>query len=269
MIRWCLYWIKEAAFVKKMKKFITLLFSFLLLTHGLALAGTETPAPNSQPFVGDPNYILNLPLVIRDSPDPVILAVGDSITQGVGTSSGGPETAFPRLLELELEATYHRNFTSINAGMGGARTFNIPPVMGTLIDTYHPDLVLLMIGTNDFGDDAPDWWIDLNIRDAITIALNKGVRVIVASNPPVDPIIRQLQFNNIYDFVVNLQQYYLIATYFPIPLAEVFSAFYYNTPGWVYLLPDQLHPNDAGHAIIRDTFYNQIIPLLDQRGCFR
>ncbi len=202
------------------------------MTHGLALAGTEIPAPKSQPFVGDPNYILYLPLVIRDCPDPVILAVGDSITQGVGTSSGGPETAFPRLLELELEATYHRNFTSINAGMGGARTFNIPPVMGTLIDTYHPDLVLLMIGTNDFGDDAPDWWIDLNIRDAITIALNKGVRVIVASNPPVDPIIRQLQFNNIYDFVVNLQQYYLIATYFPIPLAEVFSAFYYNTPGW-------------------------------------
>ena len=194
--------------------------------------------------------------------------MGDSITQGVGTSSGGPETAFPRLLELKLEETYHRNFTSINHGMGGARTFNIPPVIGGLIDTYQPDLVLLMIGTNDFGDGAPDWWIDLNIRDAITIALNKGVRVIVASNPPVDPIIRAFQFNNMYEFVVNQQRYYLIASYFQIPLAQVFSAIF-GIPGWESLLPDHLHPNDAGHAIIRDVFYNQITPLLDQRGCFR
>jgi acyl-CoA thioesterase I len=247
-----------------MKKRLTLLFFCFLLTYGMASAGTET-----SPLVGDPNYTLYFPLIIRDCPDPVILAVGDSITQGVGTSSGGPGTAFPRLLELKLEETYHRNFTAINAGMGGARTFNVTQVIGSLIDTYQPDLVLLMIGTNDFGDDAPDWWIYLNIRDAITIALNKGVRVIVASNPPVDPVFRQLQFDNIYDFVVTQQQYYLFSTSFHIPLAEVFSAFYFHTPGWTNLLPDHLHPNDAGHAIIRDVFYDQITPLLDQGGCFR
>jgi lysophospholipase L1-like esterase len=211
--------------------------------------------------------------------DPVILAVGDSITQGVYTTNP-PATAYPHLLELKLEQTYHRNFISINAAVGGvwSNYFINPnaapcpcphPTMADLIDTYQPDLVLLMIGTNDFGGSADPSTIDNNIRQTISNALNKGVRVIIASNPPVDDLIRDWQFNNIYEFVVNQERYSLMATYFGIPYARVFSAFYFNTPNWQYLFPDQLHPNNTGHEIIRDVFYDQVVPLLDQKGCFR
>ncbi len=119
--------------------------------------------------------------------------------------------------------------------------------IGDLIDTYQPDLVLLMIGTNDFGAlHRPFWWIETNLRDTITIALNKGVRLILASNPPPNFVFRPDQFHRTSDFAPT---YLTLASDYNIPLARVFSTFL-NYPDWEYLLiytgqNDGLHPTDA------------------------
>ena len=134
------------------------------------------------------------------------MAVGDSITEGVYTTHP-PETAYPHLLELKLEETYHRNFISINAAVGGVYSdyFLIPPhTIADLIDTYQPDLVLLMIGTNDLGSTTAFWWTEANLRATITTALNKGVRFILASNPPPQSRFQAISISKDFRFCPHL-----------------------------------------------------------------
>ena len=252
-----------------MRRFLVFVFLSILLTGGFIPAVTVTPLAYGQ----NGTHYSYIPFVLNNyCRDPVILAVGDSITEGVYTTNP-PETAYPRLLELKLEQTYHRNFVSINAAVGGVYSdyFLYPAhYIGDLIDTHQPDLVLLMIGTNDFGSTVSFDWTESNIRTTITTALNKGVRFILASNSPPNPDWRPYQSQRTADFV---PRYPTIASDYQIPLARVYSAFL-NYPGWEYRLiyleyNDGLHPNDLGHTVIRDVFFDQVVPMLDQRGCFR
>jgi lysophospholipase L1-like esterase len=245
-----------------MKKRFTLILFFFLVNSVLFWAGAAR------------GNTLYLPFITKDCSDPVILAVGDSITYGTFTSSNGPATAYPRFLELKLEQNYPRNFTVINQGIGGDRSVEVWNRIAGLLDAYHPDLVLLMIGTNDFLSGAEDAIVFNNLewylRHTIEIIQGRGVKMILATNPPVDWNRRPGQSNR----VANFHSYYFAyASFYQIPLADVFSSFM-AVPNWVDVLmypdpDDGVHPIDAGQQVIRDAFYNQLVPLLDRRGCFR
>jgi len=197
--------------------------------------------------------------------DLVFLAFGDSITYGGGSSSDGPATAYPKLLETKLKENYPGYFLSINAGNPGETTEEGLERFPAWLDAYQPELVLLMEGTNDeFYGDPYDQTED-NLRAMAQMALIRGIKVIIATIPPVISNSyrdRDEQESRIVGFNPRIYQ---IAADYNIPLAPVFNAIT-SVPNWQNTLMDQPsanHPNDAGHAVIRDTFYTIISAGLD------
>lgn len=77
-----------------------------------------------------------------------VAAVGDSNTYGLYLK---PEESYPKQLE-SIWNTHHPDQTMevINLGYPGANSSRIIRNLPNIIDTLHPDLVLVMIGTNDF-----------------------------------------------------------------------------------------------------------------------
>ncbi|HMK66803.1 MAG TPA: GDSL-type esterase/lipase family protein, partial [Thermodesulfobacteriota bacterium] len=115
----------------------------------------------------------------------VILAFGDSITYGMGSSSDGPQTGYPILLEKKLSALFPENFTVINVGVPGEATLWGSERFSSVINTYQPDLILLMEGTNDCVFNTPFLDIENNLRSMIQIARDQGIPVVIATIPPV------------------------------------------------------------------------------------
>lgn len=197
--------------------------------------------------------------------DLVFLAFGDSITYGGGSSSDGPATAYPIMLEDKLKANYAGSFTSINAGNPGETTSEGIVRYPAWLDSADPDIVLIMEGTNDCFDQAPFDRIENNLRFMVESALTRGIKVIIATIPPVISNSyrdRSVQQSLIIAFNPRI---YKIAADYNIPVAPVFEAIT-SVPNWENTLMDQPsanHPNDAGHRVIRDTFYAIISSGID------
>jgi len=195
----------------------------------------------------------------------VFMAFGDSITYGGGSSSDGPATGYPKLLETKLKQYYDGYFLSVNRGKSGEDTYGGVERFEATLDETNPDLVLLMEGTNDSVYGTPYSEIEENLRIMISIALNKGIPVIIATIPPVITNAyrdRSAQMERIMAFNPRIYQ---IAADFNIPVAPVFEAMT-SVPGWETRLMDQPsanHPNDAGYRVVRDAFYTPVSAGLD------
>jgi lysophospholipase L1-like esterase len=192
--------------------------------------------------------------------DLAFLAFGDSITYGMASSSNGPDTGYPKLVETELKQYYDGYFLSINAGNPGEDTYDGFERFAQTLDKTNPDLVLLMEGTNDEVDNVPFDQTEENLSNMIRIAQGRGIPVIIATIPPVisdQYYDRSAQMANIMAFNPRI---YTIAATFNIPVAQVFEAIT-SVPGWESKLMDQAsanHPNDAGYQIVRNAFYTPV-----------
>jgi len=77
-----------------------------------------------------------------------ILALGDSNTYGLYLP---PESSYPSQLEQQWNAQHPElSVEVINLGYPGTNSFRLLANMPEILDTFKPDLVLLMIGFNDF-----------------------------------------------------------------------------------------------------------------------
>ncbi len=185
-----------------------------------------------------------------------ILAFGDSITYGTCSSSGGPATGYPKLLKDLLESTLPCRINMINVGNPGEDTEEGMWRLQTELDAYKPDILLLMEGTNDMLHNGYDE-LEGNLRYMVYTALTKGVKVIIATIPPVittEYRDRTEQAANIRTFNPRI---YNIARDYNIPVAQVYEAIT-SVSGWEYSLMDRItanHPNDAGYQKVRDAFY--------------
>lgn len=197
--------------------------------------------------------------------DLVFLAFGDSITYGGGSSSDGPATGYPKLLETKLKQYYDGYFSSINQGNPGEDTYEGFERFAQALDETNPNLVLLMEGTNDHFYGYPYNEIEENLRNMIRIALDRGIPVIIATIPPVITNAYRNRSEQMARIVGFNPSIYAIAADFNIPVAPVFEAIT-AVPGWESGLIEPLsanHPNDAGYQIVRDAFYTLVSAGLD------
>ncbi len=179
-----------------------------------------------------------------------IVAFGDSITWGDETSSGGPATAYPKYLAGMLGSGH----TVINAGHGGESVINGAKRIGSVLDYYRPNLMLIMEGVNDLwwkGSSFPyiDAWLDSMILQSQS---RKAWVVLGTVTPATEPTLNS-KFGSFNDTII-----YSLAARRSVPVAEVYKTMT-SRPGWQNLLmnntaTDPVHPNDAGERVIAEAF---------------
>jgi lysophospholipase L1-like esterase len=211
-----------------------------------------------------------------------VLPLGDSITEGYGSSGGGYRV---ELFRKTLQAG--QNITFVGSLTNGPNTVDNQPfpqrheghggytidtdgghngISGQITDSalsmYHPNIVLLMIGTNDLNG-------NVDVNNAPTRLANL-MDDILDSSPDtllvVSTIIPMANGNNnkvapYNDAIVGLVDDRAGAGKHVI-MVDIWTAFtadpnYQNT--W---MTDSLHPNDTGYAVLGTSFYDAISAYL-------
>ncbi|MES1207778.1 MAG: SGNH/GDSL hydrolase family protein [Pseudomonadota bacterium] len=212
-----------------------------------------------------------------------IMPLGDSITQGVGSSDdgsyrvplfrqtlmdakritfvgrrsngptnvmvGGTTTPFPRT---------HEGYSGYTIDNGGGRT-GISGLVEPALMMFTPHIVLLMIGTNDVD-------ISLDLADAPTrlgalidriTTRSPDALVVVAKMVPTRTAATNTRVQAYNDAIPALVQSRAAAGKH-IAMVDMYGAFTANANYATALLTDNLHPNDAGMAVMAQTWYAAI-----------
>ncbi len=136
----------------------TLLFALVLAVLGIAVAIKHftAPAASLPPLPG------------------VILAFGDSLTQGTGAQAS---ESYPARLEQRIA---HK---VINAGVPGELSEEGLKRLGTLLDLHRPGLVLLCHGGNDLLKKKDENAMRANLEAMVRLARERGVDVVLIAVP--------------------------------------------------------------------------------------
>jgi lysophospholipase L1-like esterase len=212
-----------------------------------------------------------------------VLPLGDSITEGFGSSGGGyrvelfrrarqngKNIGFVGSLQNGPERVGTDPFPKSHEGHGG---YTIDSgdghsgISGLITDQalsrYHPQIVLLMIGTNDVDSD-----IDLsgapirlgNLIDDITTQAPDAL-LVVATIVPIDEADsnqKAVAYNAALPELVSARA----KAGKHVVLLDNYAIFAAQPNFATTLLSDSLHPNDAGYAVLGKAFYDRIAPSL-------
>jgi lysophospholipase L1-like esterase len=203
-----------------------------------------------------------------------ILPLGDSITWGWNGSDAGYRAPLAARLDaagvaaqlvgtaddhggtLPPDERHHEGHPGwvISAGSSGRHGLmeHLPAWLGP--GGVHPDVVLLMIGTNDvdLGYDLANAGARLDALLARIVALAPGARVIVAQLVPVGDTgedARAVSYNQVVVQTVTQHR----AAGENVRLVDMHAAL---GPGD---LSDKLHPNDAGYAKMAAVWFDAIV----------
>jgi lysophospholipase L1-like esterase len=190
----------------------------------------------------------------------IILAFGDSITYGYSSSSGGPATGYPILMERICEPSLGGHCVVINGGKSGESTGDGRSRIRSLLSAHKPDLTLIMEGTNDEFFKVPYNTTESNLRSMVGSAKSAGSSVIISTIPPVIKSAyrdRTEQERLIEGFNPRISK---IASSTDIQWVDTWKAIT-SVSNWQKDLMDQKtanHPNDAGYKVVRDTFFGGV-----------
>ena len=168
--------------------------------------------------------------------DAVILAFGDSLTYGTGTSE---KFSYPSILEglTGLEV--------INEGVPGEVTSTGLKRLPGLLEEYQPELLILIHGGNDILRKVSRTRTASNLKDMITLAKQSDIKVVMLGVPSFS--ILSLESAEVYEQV---------ATEAGIPinlkvLPEILSD---NK-----LKSDRIHPNKTGYQKMAEAVFQLLI----------
>ena len=172
-----------------------------------------------------------------------IICLGDSLTQGIGAS---PNHDFPNLLSKKLGVPI------INAGVDGDETGDALNRLESDVLAKDPKLVIVELGANDFMDGQSLQKTFKNLDEIVRRIEVQGAMVVVVGIPPGflgDTL--QRDYNRI------IQKYH--AAFVPKVLEGILSNPRLQSA-------DNLHPNDAGYALIAQRIQEVVTPLVKQDG---
>jgi acyl-CoA thioesterase-1 len=223
----------------KIKKKYYFFFGMLLIQLLLNGCGEEPPAPNET----------QTEKKIENKIEGTIVAVGDSLTEGLGVEE---ELAYPAVLEGKLNKLGYP-YQVVNAGVSGETS------SGTLSRikwalTLKPDIVVLVIGANDGFRGIDPGLIKSNIRAIVKKLKEQDVIVVLGGMQIVQNLGQDYitAFSDIYPDVARSEDVILI----PFFLADVAANQKYNQA-------DGIHPTAAGYRIIVDNIAPYVIEAIE------
>jgi acyl-CoA thioesterase-1 len=211
----------------------------LLLASALTLAcGAPAPAPRDQPATP----------ATPTADAPVILALGDSITAGLGLPQS---QAWPALLQARLDAE-GRKYRVVNAGVSGDTTAAGLARLDWQL-SQKPAVVILELGANDGLRGLPVADARQNLGEILTRCKAAGARVLLAGMqvPPNMGPEYTAAFRDMYPALAAEHSVPLI----PFVLDRVAGDPKLNQG-------DGIHPTAAGQVIVAETVWQHLQPLL-------
>jgi acyl-CoA thioesterase-1 len=180
---------------------------------------------------------------------PVILCLGDSLTEGYGVE---PEQAFPSLLEARLRANGHPGARVINAGISGSTSASAASRLRWQLRSK-PDVLVLALGANDGLRGLDLAATRKNLDQALALAREAGVRVVLAGMklPPNYGPAYTRDFEALFPELAEAHGAALI----PFLLEGVAAQPELN-------LADGIHPNARGHERVAGNVLAVLLPLL-------
>jgi acyl-CoA thioesterase-1 len=180
---------------------------------------------------------------------PLILCLGDSLTEGFGVA---PEQAFPSRLEQRLREAGHAGARVINAGISGSTSASAVSRLRWQLRA-EPDVLVLALGANDGLRGLDLAQTRRNLDEAIALARSAGVRVVLAGMklPPNYGPSYTRDFEALFAELAAAHRVALI----PFLLEGVAARPDLN-------LPDGIHPNARGHERVADNVLAALLPLL-------
>ena len=169
-----------------------------------------------------------------------MLALGDSLTQGVGASTA---QSYPQLL---AERT---GWNVINAGISGETSSQIAQRLPQLLQSHHPALVIVCAGGND--------WLRRQSAQAAQAQIASMLQQCKAQNIPV-LLVAVPEFNMAAALTGRVQDhpiYEALAKEEQVPLlAKAWSEVLANDA----MRADQVHANAAGYARFTELLVAQL-----------
>ena len=172
-----------------------------------------------------------------------VLALGDSLTSGVGAS---PDTAYPAVLQRLT------GWSVVNGGLSGDTSAQALARLPALLKTHAPALVIVSIGGNDFLRRQSASATRANIERICQDARASGAQVLLVAVPELSLLAAAGRLS-------DHPLYEEIAEELKIPL---------HAKGWSSVLAqerlrsDQIHANAAGYA----EFAQGLMGTLRQAG---
>ncbi len=189
------------------------------------------------------------PLVFAADDSVHVLFIGDSISAGLGVA---PEQAYPALLHdmLKKKGLQKINFT--NGSISGSTTAGALSRLKWFLKAK-PDILVLALGANDGLRGLSTVEMARNLDNTITLAQEKGVRVILAGMkiPPNYGREYAKAFEEVFVFLAKKHTIGFI----PFLLQDVAGNAALNQA-------DGIHPNQKGHRIIAATVFPYILEQL-------
>lgn len=210
-----------------------------------------------------------------------IVALGDSITNGVGIGDVTETDTFRHLLQKDLAKMYDISVNVINAGVNGDITTTAILRLEKDVLQHKPDYVTVMFGVNDAGyyrpnidsmADTPRVFADdfiENLKKIIDEIQKIGSKPILVTPLPMNENYGHKDFPAYKENGLN----YLVDEYSQIirnisieqglHLIDV-NRIFTDDPDTVSLIPDGIHPNKCGHRFIADLFLSEFRNILDK-----
>ena len=179
------------------------------------------------------------------SPGQTIICFGDSLTEGVGASSGED---YPAVLSRAL------GMPVVNAGVRGDTTaMALERLSGTVL-SRNPRLVVVLLGGNDFLRRMPLQDTQSNLEAIVRRIHETGAMVVIAG-------IRLGILTDEYAAIFEETSDRLGALYIPAVTKGILSD--------SSLRSDPIHPNSAGYRLIAERIAAKLKPLLKESDRLR
>jgi acyl-CoA thioesterase-1 len=218
-----------------MLKSISTLIVFFFITTTIVACGEETVSVEKD---SQPQY------------EGTILAIGDSLTEGLGVAE---ESSYPAQLQRKLAEGGH-TYRVINAGVSGETSSGALSRLNWAL-TLKPDIVILVTGANDGLRGIEPALIEANITKIVQQLKQRNIVVVLGGMQMVQNLGQNytLAFSNLYKDIARDQG----IIFMPAFLAGVGGNPTLNQT-------DGIHPTADGYRVITDNIYPYVVEAIKE-----
>lgn len=178
-----------------------------------------------------------------------LVIIGDSLTEGYGVTR---DKAYPALLEAKLNALGPKKWKVINAGVSGSTSASGPSRLKWQLKAK-PALIIVALGANDGLRGTTPESTEKNLDEMLSAIQKEKIPAILVGMqmPPNYGASYRQKFAGIFP---------LLAKKYKVPLLPFMLERVAGDSGLNQA--DGIHPNEKGHAIIAQTFFDFVKGVL-------